>query len=666
MVKPEDDIPLKRRDLRARTTVGSMRRTKRKKTTAPLAERISTKLQTWFFPQNIHQLDEQNPWGRRIAIAVTALLIGGITAAAVYFARPAKNYLDKSKAKRVVAKLDTYLEQDIADLEPSEITDMAKLARQAHSLAEDHPPALAAVGRVALKTRSPDAPFVWERIEKEEILPSDEASLGLGTAYLNAGRVEEAEAIARRLIKSYPKRVDPLELARKISTARGDRVQTLRYLDQIAERQQLSNKLKFQRASLAVESGLLSTRQNNIAIDEIWEVAWGTGRVGLAAVEFLTTREPPSSHHQLRLSYLLKMHPLAEENHQLEALEQEPEWYVGEKEVRIRQAITERSTWPPAKLQPFANRLNTQGRYEDVLLLFQDRDPKTLGPAIQQYSNALLALNRFDELKELIYGHDSGLTSSQRELYAAHFETLQDMEGHDPQRRLRQSFNEAKMAGQPFEIIHFANYALRQGFYETAEQGFREALNFARARVAAERGLIATGQASANTGLAIKALESLVDHNPEIGDLRELTYLRLLRGDNLELCHQQAHDGQRDFPSDPTWALNLGLARHRAGDDDATAEALKPFLTSPHPTAAKQAVFRKLATTCGLLSEANLRKPHGRLFDAELAFLDLDENSETSEWPSTDNLDFGLGDGINTDMSKDLGKPLSPLEGITP
>jgi|GEM_PF-2839584 len=635
--EPNDDLQLKRRDLRSRRTIGSHKRAERKKTRQPLLPRVWAKLRSWFFPQNIHDLDDQNPWERRIALTVAALLMGGFATLAVVGARPTKNWLDGKQAERKSEKLQSYLDQGLENLDPEEQGTITELSRDIFEEREAYPMGLVVIGEMAIETRNQSAPIIWEEIERKKIISPRKVDHGLGRAYVIANRLEEASAIADRLIASYPTDRDYLELARQVASARGNIAKTVAMIDRLEASGDLENEVRLQRAILGLESQMVSGNQHNQALADIWEIAWTKGRLGLAAIEFLDSKGDellPSQRSQL--GYLLESHPMATHTHKVAALDYMESWYPGYRRERLEELIAESIDWPTSKLAIFTSWLNERGFYLETVRVLEPHEGRALGHVIQQKCDALLQLGRIQELKDTIRADSSSLTTADRKLYLAHLEIVTDQRQHRASGSLRESMKEAKASSNPNQLIRISQYATTRGFYEVAEEGLREALKLQRkfasiealdtTRKAAANGLLNLASSKGDSDLAIEALTILTKLEEQERVTRKLVYLRLLSGDQMESMFDIAQRSVLSYPNEFDWDLNLAIAYYRMGDDDRCREILSKYLEEADLPFGKGKVFSYLASEVGLTPKIQSNVERRTLFDVEIAFVGLDES----------------------------------------
>jgi tetratricopeptide (TPR) repeat protein len=445
------------------------------------------------------------------ALAVVALFFGG---------RPALNAIKAWQARRHAEKAFAFIAQE-------KWTEARGEAVAAYQLHQTEPQALRAVARFLSRTRQPDALEFWKQLQDREPLTHedlrDEAAIALAS-----GDMPRADDAVQKLISAkaeparQPAAVDWL-LAAQLSIQKGVPDDARASLEKVLNDPTATEREQYQ--AILFE---LATSQNQDQVSEAWsrleKLSRGQSAIALDALVVLARRALSSQNSEDRgqtseggdqkpegaelstinyqLSTLLERHPLAKAPQKLLALDllEHVDVRAGladtQREQLIARAIAQFKDVDPDSLTALAAWLNSKGEYEKTL------ETIPLAKALQgrdlflQRLDALGALGRWSEIKELLGSERFPLDQVVQAMYLARC-NAQLGEKTSAENNWKRALEAA--GGEPGKLLTLADYAEKNGNLVVAQSAFETAATESPKIRPAQQGRLRIAQASRDT-----------------------------------------------------------------------------------------------------------------------------------------------------------------------
>ena len=457
------------------------------------------------------------------ALAAVALFFGG---------RPALNAIKAWQARRHAEKAFAFIAQE-------KWTEARGEAVAAYQLRQTEPQALRAVARFLSRTRQPDALEFWKQLQDRQPLTHedlrDEAAIAL-----SSGDMPRADDAVQKLISAkaeparQPTAVDWL-LAAQLSIQKGVPDDARASLEKVLNDPTATERDQYQAILFQ-----LATSQNQDQVNEAWsrleKLSRGQSATALDALVVLArralsdkTRSYPSSDKssqdadgsgpatagKLRseggdqksggaelstinsqLSTLIESHPLAKAPHKLLALDLLEHADASQREQLIARAIAEFKDVDADSLTALAGWLNSKGEYEKTL------ETVPLAKALQgrdlflQHLDALGALGRWSEIKELLGSERFPLDQVVQAMYLARC-NAQLGEKTSAENNWKRALEAA--GGDPGKLLTLADYAEKNGNLVVAQSAFETAATESPKIRPAQQGRLRMAQASRDT-----------------------------------------------------------------------------------------------------------------------------------------------------------------------
>jgi tetratricopeptide (TPR) repeat protein len=549
---------------------------------------------------------------RRRTIAGLTIIVLVVLGLGVLLARPTRNAIKGWQSRRHAANA-------FALIEKQEWSSARDEAIAAYQLRQTEPEALRAIARLLSRTRQTQALEFWDKLSKIEPLTRgdlrDEAAIALF-----AGDASRAATAIKQLLEHDPQPPDLLldaQLAaqsQSIDRARDD-------CEKVASDLRASSREKLQATVLEIQ--LLkdaSKEQMDTAWGRIEKLAQGKDIVSLDALMLLAQRAlaspsavvgqarrlPPTEDAASRnarptdlppqdlgsLSQALECHPLARAAHKLLALDLLERASVAPRNELIERAVSQFHQGDADDVAALARWLNSKGEYQRVI------DSISLEQALKgrevflQYLDALGALGRWSDIKQLLESERFPLDAVVQRMYIARCNAqLGEKTAADNnwQRALEAA------GGDPIKLMQLGTFAEKNGRLDIADGAYRDALVHIPQFRPAYDGRLRVAQASRETKKIHEVLVEMLGIWPnDTAVQNDEAYTRLLlmptkstansqpsTGNSIEaadpavvepiekLAEQLVHDEPKSLPH----RTLLALARLRAGHINTALDA---------------------------------------------------------------------------------------------
>ncbi len=506
-----------------------------------------------------------------LPLAATLLVAGG------FAAPPLRDYIRGWQSRRAARA-------SFALIDRQQWEEASARARDALQLQFTEPQAWRAIARILSRTRQ-DAPALdwWKKIEKAGLLTFEDRREYAASA-LAAGELATAATQIDPLLaqREGPAPVDTL-LAGQLAVRRGDGVLAVDYAGRaLADKHAKPNEI-LSGAILVLSVTKPESPPYISAWKRIEDLARDPGNVAsLAALVFLAQQPKPTPAatsagaawmSALEVASRLENHPKAGPFHHLLALNLRAREDPTRADEFLNQAIERFRGGDDEILLALNTSLYTQGRYQTML------DVLPLERALQrrelflQYLDALSALGRFKEVRDLLTSERFPLKPVLQHMYLATAkERLGETTGvaNEWQRALEAADNEAK-------CLALGTYAEKAGAAEIADSAYAQAISFAPNTRAAYAGRLRVAEAHGQTAKAQEILAEIVRLWPDDDHERNHeTYLRLLLGASGADAEKAVQEGEVLVAREPyNWQARatVALAQLRLGHPAAALQA---------------------------------------------------------------------------------------------
>ena len=553
-----------------------------------------------------------------LVLAVVALFFGG---------RPALNAIKAWQARRHAEKAFAFIAQE-------KWTEARGEAVAAYQLSQTEPQALRAVARFLSRTRQPDALEFWKQLQDRQPLTHedlrDEAAIALAS-----GDIPRADDAVQKLTSSKAKAVDWL-LAAQLSIQKGVPEDARASLEKVLNDPTATEREQYQAILFQ-----LATSQNQDQVNEAWsrleKLSRGQSATALDALVLLArrvlsdkTRSYPLSDNQdadggsqktenaerptteqpitdnppspgsgvasrepgtsPAIAAALESHPLAKAPQKLLALDLLEHPDASQREQLIARAIAEFKNADGDSLTALAAWLNSKGEYEKTL------EAIPLAKALQgrdlflQHLDALGALGRWSEIKELLGSERFPLDQVVQAMYLARC-NAQLGEKTSAENNWKRALEAA--GGDPGKLLTLADYAEKNGNLAVAQSAFETAATESPKLRPAQQGRLRTAQASRDTKKIHDVLAEMLRLWPNDSAVQnDECYTRLL------LLGSNSQNDEAPMTNDET---NGGTSPVPSGEkrDEGVASPTNPITNNP-PSPGSGAAGEELITISAL------------------------------------------------------------------
>ncbi len=438
--------------------------------------------------------DERRLKQRKRRRVVVLLLLFVLMLGALFLAgRPTMNAIKAWQARR-------HARSAFANIEKEKWLDARKEATAAYQLRPTEPEALRAVARFLSRTHQVEALDFWKQLKDRQSLTREDLRDEAAIAIMS-GETSAAENALQKLTATKPEAADWL-LAAQLSIHKGVPEDAISSLRKIFDDPRATEREQFQAALFE-----LGSSTDKVHADAAWsrleKLSRGQSATALDALVVLARRaltnqwtEPGDHRSEIeKLSRALETHPLAKASQKLAALDLLEKIDPTRREALIARGIADWKGGDPASLAALATWLNGKGEYQrelDTIPLekaLQDRD------LFLQRLDALGALNRWEEVKQLVDADRFPLEPLVQKMYLARCNAKlgeKTAAENNWQRALEAA------GGDPAKLMTVAEYAEKNGLREVAGSAYDAAATEAPRLRTAQQGRLRIAQASSD------------------------------------------------------------------------------------------------------------------------------------------------------------------------
>ncbi len=534
---------------------------------------------------------------RRLIIAIASAIT--VVCVATIAARPVRNAIKGWQSRR-------HAEQAFALIEQMNWKAARTEAVAAYQLRPDEPQALRAIARLLSRMRQPDGLQFWHQLEEKSPLTRtdlrDEAAVALVS-----GETRTADLAVQRILHHADGPPSPGDwlLAAQLAVQKNSPADAQSALEKILADPAATEPEQFQ--AVLLQFALLSGEEADqraahqaTAIARLKKIAAGQTSTALDALTLIArqtlartenTAEPPIMTTP-DLVAAIERHPLAKTHHKLLALDLQMHDDASQRENLIARAISEWKDAEPADVAVLAEWLNGKGEFQRQL------DTIPLDRALQnrdlflQHLDALGALGRWTEIKELIEGERFPLDQVVAAMYLARCNT-QLGEIKAAENNWQRALEAAR--GDVSKILSLAAYAEKNGA-TTAEAAYEEAALEAPKLRVAQQGRLRMAQGGGDTRRIHAVLADMLKYWPNDSAVQnDEAYLRLLL-----MQPQNAEVGTRNAAPTPNSNLpspssNLPTSAGAVADEAAAIEKVAAKLVELEPASLPHRTLLALA-----------------------------------------------------------------------
>ena len=458
---------------------------------------------------------------RRIWLVLVLLFVLAI-GATFFGARPASSAIKAWQARRHAHRAFAYINNE-------QWNDAQKEAIAAYQLWPSEPQALRAVARFLSRVHQPEALDFWKQLQNRQSLTRedrrDEVSIALVGNDLSVAELALNDLLTR---KDSPASAADWLLAAQVAQQKNQTIEARKFAQKVLDDSRADERTQFQAALLMLA---IATPENADAssIGAAWarlkKLAEGKTKTALAALVVLAqhalsrpggtgvpsnslvpspSKKKDDTHDGGQaqvappndLVRALENHPLAKTPHKLLALDLQMQADPTQREALISRAIADWKNADAASLVALATWLDGKGEYQRQL------DAIPLNRALQsrdlflQHLDALGALDRWSEIKQLLESEHFPLDQVEQRMYVARCNARLG-EKTASENNWKRALEAA--GGDLGKLMTLAEYAERNGANELAQAAYATATNESPKLRAAWQGRLRLAQASGGT-----------------------------------------------------------------------------------------------------------------------------------------------------------------------
>jgi tetratricopeptide (TPR) repeat protein len=437
---------------------------------------------------------------RRRWFVLAIVLVLGLPVA--YFgARPARDQIKGWQARR-------HAQRTFALIDKEQWNDARNEAVAAIQLGRNEPQAVRAVARFLSRTRQPDALEFWSELRKIDKLTAedlrDEASIAL-----MASETTRAEAAVRELLARRDLGPAAWLVAAQLAVNKGAPQDAQTFLDRVFSDARTTPREQLQAAVLQLSTARtgsstpaerealawsriekLSSSQDQVGLDALVLLGQralseknveapvsGAGEKSSSAADTAATTGTPAAGTAattlVDLVHRLENHPLAKAQHKLLALDLQIHADESKRDVLIARGIADWKNADTASLTALAVWLNSKREYEETLDAIPLEKAAQSRDLFLQRLDALAALNRWGEVKQLLVGGKFPLDPVVQQMYLARC-SAQLGEKAAAENNWRRALEAA--GGDVGKLMSLGEYAEKNGNLEIADAAYTNAV----------------------------------------------------------------------------------------------------------------------------------------------------------------------------------------------
>jgi tetratricopeptide (TPR) repeat protein len=586
---------------------------------------------------------------RRLLIAAATLLL--LIGSGFFWVKPLGREIKGFQARRHAQKAFTFIEQE-------KWQEAQKSAVAAYQLRGTEPQAIRAVARLLSRTGEQQALEFWDQLEAIQPLTREDAR-DEATISLLLGESSRAEEAVQRVLAAEHGTPAPADwlLAARVAAQRADAEDAHDYLDKVLADTRSTEREQFQaalmRLSLPPADAATAESRRTAAREKLLQLTKSDTAVGLDALlataqqaisrpaaaaegSTLTPKEQspdaPSSPAPAagaanefmplpELAAAIERHPVAQPIHKFFALDLR---LRHDPEIRATLIADAIRTWRDADapgLAALAGWLNGKGEHATVLEVLSLERALQSGDVFLQYVDALAALARWEEIRQLLESERFPLDQVLQRMYLARTNAQLGQKAAAENNWQRA----VEAAGTNLRsLMTLADYAEKNGAREVARAAYERAAAEAPRFRPTQQGRLRLAQAARDSAAMHAILQEMLALWPkDVAIQNDEAYLRLLRGASAGAAPASSEEPaaieqlarslvERNPASLPHRTL-LALARLKAGR---AAEALEVYQGLHVP--------QQALTQSALAVHAAVLVANGHIDDARLELAQVD------------------------------------------
>jgi tetratricopeptide (TPR) repeat protein len=503
---------------------------------------------------------------RRIISILLALLI--ISSLGVVAARPTRDAIKGWQSRR-------HAEKAFALIKKQDWSAARDQAVAAYRLRPTEPQALRAIARLLTKTRQIQALEFWDQLAKIAPLTRedlrDEAAMSLF-----AGDLNRAETALKQLTARDPEPADRLldaQLASRLSAmdrARED-------CEKVASDSRATTSEQLQANVLNLQLSKDPKAQADVVWPRVEKLAQGKDAASLGALVLLAQRalSVPDSAKKLPdetgdnftrrgeqtettspgISHALESHPLARAPHKLLALDLRDHADPSQHVALLNLSVSQFKNGNADDVAALERWLNSKGEYQRVIDAVPVEQALKGRDAFLQYLDALGALKRWVNIKQLLESERFPLDAFMARMYVARCNA--QLEEKTAAENNWQRAIEAT-AGDVSKLMQVAEFAEKNGVFDVADSAYAKAIAAAPNSRAAYQGRLRIAQASHQTKRIHDLLAAMLRLWPNDTAIQnDEAYTRLLLMPTRSSLNRQPSSNDRCEAADPADALQI-------------------------------------------------------------------------------------------------------------
>lgn len=438
---------------------------------------------------------------RRRRRLVILILLGVLAIGGYFAARPTRDAIKGWQARRHAEKAFALLDQENWMAARTE-------AIAAFQLSSTEPQALRAIARLLSRTRQPEALEFWKRLaDVAPLTPADRRDQA--AIALIAGDTATAQHAIEQLTSASPTAADwllaaQLALQKRAPGEARDAIAKIVSDPAASEREQLQASLLDLAAIAANPTAADAEQSARETWSRIERLAQSQSAAGLDALVVLARQllgskpssAPPIQMSAAQLSDALRAHPLARAPQKLLALDLLEHEDASRHAELIERAVAEWKDAEPADLATLASWLNSKGEYQRNLDVIPIEKAAKSRDLFLQHVDALGALGRWAEIKQLLESDRYPLEEMSQRMYVARC-NAQLGETAAAENNWQRALEAA--GGEVGKLMTLADYAEKNGAIAIADRAYTAAAKGAPKLRAAQQGRLRIAQASRDT-----------------------------------------------------------------------------------------------------------------------------------------------------------------------
>lgn len=557
----------------------------------------------WLVPPTVAHRDRQSPLSRWIAAFVIVSVCTTLIILGVIYARPLKNSYKAMRADGMVKEARRLAEN-------GQVVNAVMKAQEAYLKAPESVEAIRLNFEYFTLMKRDTALFFYDKLKDLEALTPADEQLHV-RALMNLGKPKEASVALEQLMRVEQPSEALMKLAEEVWGQREQNRRLREVLSAYSVNNPDDKESALRLAKVQISSG--NPAEVGQGMELLWQLAGQDDALGLQTLEFINGLPSLTPADTDKLIKRLKTHPKAGDWHYVAALKREVEQSPARKKEIVMDAVLKYRDKKRDELLPVVRWLVEQGEFLQVLDILPEEDAKTHQGLLENYLNALTALQRFDDLERLVNDAKVAtiLDPTTVAMFRAHLAYVLKRPAEELRSKLIAAKESAQLNGRYPVLLRIAQYAEDRSHYDIAEDAYRLTIKAAQRAAAAPRierdahaGLIKACEANHNTEALLQATQKAVERWPDDTTFIERhLYVSLLVGRNMELSLSNAQKLLQIQPKDNLRKLTVALAHWRLQDKQRALSYLQ-YMDLNFLTEGQQAVFAAIAHNGGFTEEA--------------------------------------------------------------